>query len=131
MACITLTCHDLTSKCRREVLKGLDDHMGAPSRKVIGALPGLRVYLRRPALRVSMPSAPVTRQPLLEALLVDRDRLIRVLRIALAELNARRLTTPSMTGEPDIGEALRYWDEVFGWVKQQGGADVVLMSRRT
>jgi hypothetical protein len=70
-------------------------------------------------------------EPLIEALLVDRDRLIRVLRIALAELNDRRLRTPSMTGEPDIGEVLRYWDEVFGWIKQQHGHDVVVMTRRT
>jgi len=74
------------------------------------------------------PSRP---EPLIEALLVDRDRLIRVLRIALAELHARRLTTPTCTGENDIVEVLRYWDEVFGWVKQQGGTDVVLMNRRT
>jgi hypothetical protein len=69
-------------------------------------------------------------EPLIEALLVDRERLIRILRIGLAELNARRLATPQLTGEPDIREALRYWDEVFGWIKQQGGTEVVLMSRR-
>jgi hypothetical protein len=74
------------------------------------------------------PSCP---EPLIEALLVDRDRLVRMLRIALAELHSRRLTTPGCTGETDIVELLRYWDEVFDWVKQQGGADVVLMSRRT
>jgi len=74
------------------------------------------------------PSCP---EPLIEALLVDRDRLIRVLRIALAELNVRRLTTPQLTGEADIIELLRYWDEVFGWIKQQHGDDVVLMTRRT
>ncbi len=77
-----------------------------------------------------MPPAPATQQPLREALLLDRDRLIRMLRLALAELHARRLTTPSCTGETDIVEVLRYWDEVFDWVKQQGGADIVLMSRR-
>jgi len=70
-------------------------------------------------------------EPLIEALLIDRDRLIRMLRIALAELHARRLTTPTCTGESDIVEVLRYWDEVFDWVKQQGGMDVVLMNRRT
>jgi len=70
-------------------------------------------------------------EPLVEALVLDRDRLVRMLRIALAELHARRLATPKCTGETDILELLRYWDEVFDWVKQQGGADVVLMSRRT
>ena len=76
-----------------------------------------------------MPRA--TQQPLLEALLVDRDRLVRMLRVALAELHARRLTTPQCTGETDIVELLRYWDEVFGWIKQQGGTDIVMMSRQT
>ncbi|HXG97714.1 MAG TPA: hypothetical protein VNJ06_11470 [Gemmatimonadales bacterium] len=70
-------------------------------------------------------------EPLIEALLVDRERMIRMLRIALAELHARRLTTPWCTGEADVVEALRYWDEVFGWIKQQVGHDVVLMTRRT
>jgi hypothetical protein len=74
------------------------------------------------------PSCP---EPLIEALLVDRDRLVRMLRIALAELHARRLNTPKCTGETDIVELLRYWDEVFGWIKQQGGTEMVLMSRRT
>jgi len=57
--------------------------------------------------------------------------MIRMLRIALAELHARRLATPDCTGETDIIELLRYWDEVFDWIKQQGGADIVLLSRRT
>ncbi len=84
-----------------------------------------------PKLRVTMSTAPATPQPLLEALLVDRERLVRVLRIALAELHERRLTTPKCTGETDIVELLRYWDEVFGWIKQQCGTEMVLMSRRT
>ena len=73
---------------------------------------------------------PATQQPLLEALLVDRDRLVRMLRITLEELNIRRLTTPRCTAQTDIIEMLRYWEEVFGWIKQQGGTDIVLMSRR-
>ena len=81
-------------------------------------------------LRGSMPPAPATQQPLREALLIDRDRLVRMLRIALGELHSRRVTTPTFTGETDIVELLRYWDEVFGWIKQQGGEDLVLMSRR-
>jgi len=81
--------------------------------------------------RVPYYAGPTFPEPQIEALLVDRDRLIRVLRIALAELNARRLTTPHFTGERDIVEALRYWDEVFGWIKQQHGHDVVVMTRRS
>ena len=75
------------------------------------------------------PGPPPPQQPQLDALLVDRQRLIRVLRIAIAELHGRRLATPQGTGETEIIQALHYWDEVFDWVKQQRGADIVLMSR--
>ncbi len=54
-----------------------------------------------------------------------------MLRIALAELHSRRLTTPQCTGYADFPEVLRYWEEVFGWIKQQNAADIVLMRRRT
>ena len=80
--------------------------------------------------RIFYDAGPACPEPLIEALLVDRERMIRMLRIALAELHARRLTTPLLTGETDIVELLRYWDEVFGWIKQQSGTEVVLMSRR-
>ena len=80
--------------------------------------------------RVPYYAGPPPPQPQLEALLVDRDRMIRMLRIALAELHARRLTTPDCTGETDIIQLLRYWDDVFGWIKQQHGMDIVLMNRR-
>ena len=81
-------------------------------------------------MRSRITSVPPPNQPLLEALVVDRASLVRVLRITLAELHARRLTTPQCTGESDIIESLRYWDEVFDWIKQQGGSEVVLMTRR-
>jgi hypothetical protein len=68
--------------------------------------------------------------PPLEALVVDRDRLIRMLRIALKELHDRRLLTPHLTGESDVVELIRYWDTVFGWIKELQGREVVLMSRR-
>ena len=77
-----------------------------------------------------MPTVPATPPPLLDALLVDRDRLVRVLRITLEELNIRRVTTTQCTGEMDINEMLRYWEEVFGWIKHQGATEIVMMSRR-
>jgi len=81
--------------------------------------------------RIFYDAGPSCPEPLMEALLIDRERMIRVVRIALAELHARRLATPQFTGETDIVEVLRYWDEVFGWIKQHGGTDIVMMSRRT
>ena len=53
-----------------------------------------------------------------------------MLRIALGELHSRRLITPGFTGEPDITELIRYWDTVFGWIKEQEGHELILMSRR-
>jgi hypothetical protein len=52
-----------------------------------------------------------------------------MLRIALAELHARRLQTPLLTGESDIVQLIRYWDTVFGWIKEQHVADLVLLTR--
>jgi hypothetical protein len=79
----------------------------------------------RPAVPVGVP------QPLVEALLVDRERMIRVFRIALKELHDRRLLTPRCTGAEDIVELIRYWDTVFGWIKDLGGEELVMMSRRS
>jgi len=77
-----------------------------------------------------MSTAPTTPQLLLEPLLVDRDRLVRMMRLTLEELNIRRVTTPQCAGETDINEMLRYWEEVFGWIKHQGATEIVMMSRR-
>jgi hypothetical protein len=52
-----------------------------------------------------------------------------MLRIALAELHARRLQTPQFTGESDIVQLIRYWDTVFGWIKEQHREELVLMTR--
>jgi hypothetical protein len=67
--------------------------------------------------------------PAIEALLVDRQALIRLTRMALDELNNRRLLTPQLTGEQDIGHAIRYWDTVLDWIQQQRGAEVVFLDR--
>ena len=73
---------------------------------------------------------PPPQQPQLETLLVDRERMIRLMRIALEELHARRRSSAHLTDEADIVKLLRYWDEVFDWIKQQpGGTDIVLMRR--
>ena len=70
------------------------------------------------------------KQPV-EALVVDSARLIRVLQLALDELNNRRLNTPNFTGDPDIVGLIRYWDAVLGWVQGRHTADVVVTARRT
>jgi hypothetical protein len=74
-----------------------------------------------------MRSAPEA--PPIEALVVDREALIRLMRIALREMHDRRLFTPHLTGEADIVQAIRYWDLVLGWIAQQPAKDLVLMTR--
>lgn len=74
------------------------------------------------------PAAPA--EPLIEALVIDRERLIRLFRITLAELHDRRHGAPHFSAEGDIAEMLRYWETVFGWIKEQRGEEVVVMTRR-
>jgi hypothetical protein len=68
--------------------------------------------------------------PPIEALVVDREALIRFMRLALEEMHSRRRLTPQCTGERDIVQLITYWDNVFEWIKQQSGADLVLMTRQ-
>lgn len=75
-------------------------------------------------------ASPPPKQPPIEALLLDHERLVRLLRVGLEALHERRLTTPQFTGEADISELIRYWDDVFEWIKQQDGDELVLMKRR-
>jgi hypothetical protein len=76
-----------------------------------------------------MPAAP-PKPPLLEALVVDRDRMVRMLRIGLKELHDRRLQSPNLTGDSNVVELIQYWDNVFEWIKQLPEGEVVVMSRR-
>lgn len=75
-----------------------------------------------------MRSAPEA--PPIEALVVDREALIRMMRIVLEEMHNRRVTTPHFNGDGDLMQLLRYWETVFGWIKEQGHEDFVLMTRR-
>jgi hypothetical protein len=56
--------------------------------------------------------------------------MVRMLRIGLKELHDRRLQTPSLTGDSNVVELIRYWDNVFEWIKQRPDREVVVMSPR-
>ena len=64
-----------------------------------------------------------------EALILDRVRLIRILQRSLAELHEHRRLTTGTLAEPDTTQLIKYWDAVLGWVKDQQGSDLVFMSR--
>lgn len=67
--------------------------------------------------------------PPIEALVLDRDALIRLMRIALHEMHNRRLFTPQLTGEADIVQVIRYWDLVLDWIARHHAEDLLLMTR--
>jgi hypothetical protein len=65
-----------------------------------------------------------------EALILDRVGLIRILQRSLMELHEHRRLTTGTPAEPDTVQLIKYWDAVLGWVKTQYDRDLVLMSRR-
>lgn len=65
-----------------------------------------------------------------EALILDRVGLIRILQGSLMELHEHRRLTTGTPAEPDTVQLIKYWDAVLGWVQAQHGSDVVFMNRR-
>ena len=65
-----------------------------------------------------------------EALILDRVGLIRILQRSLMELHEHRRLTTGTPAELDTVHLIKYWDAVLGWVKSQYGSDVVFMDRR-
>jgi hypothetical protein len=68
------------------------------------------------------------RRPI-EALVIDRERLLRVLRNALFELHTERQRLEGTPDHPDVVRRIRYLDAILGWVKEQPG-ELVLIGRR-
>jgi hypothetical protein len=65
-----------------------------------------------------------------EALVVERRGLIQILRRTCAELHERRQRVAGTTAEPDLVRQIKYWEDVLLWVKDQGGSELIVMSRR-
>jgi hypothetical protein len=64
-----------------------------------------------------------------EALVVGRQGLIQILRRACAELHEQRQRVGSTPTEADAVRQIKYWEGVLCWVKDQGGSDLIVMSR--
>lgn len=71
-----------------------------------------------------------TPSPPVEALVVERRGLIQILRRTCAELHERRQRVAGTTAEPDLVRQIKYWEDVLLWVKDQGGSELIVMSRR-
>ena len=65
-----------------------------------------------------------------EAMVVDRLGLIELLRRSLTELHDHRRRIAGTPAEPETVQRIRYLDDILGWLKEQQGPDIMLMSRR-
>lgn len=70
------------------------------------------------------PSAPA------EALLVQREGLIKVLERECAELHARRQRVTGTLFEAEMVQRTQYWADVLSWIKSQYADDVIVMRRK-
>lgn len=68
--------------------------------------------------------------PPAEALVLDSNRLIRVLQRSLMELHELRRQTAGTPDGKNTVQLIRYWDAVLGWVQSRHGGDVILMNRK-
>lgn len=66
--------------------------------------------------------------PASEALVLQRQSLVRLLKAVLSHLHDHRRDVPAAQAAEHF-EVIRYWEAVLGWVKQQNGDDVILMNR--
>jgi hypothetical protein len=56
--------------------------------------------------------------------------LIQILRRACAELHEQRQRVAGTPGQADAVQQIKYWEDVLLWVKDQGGSELVVMSRK-
>ena len=71
-------------------------------------------------------SEGVKSQAPVEALLLDRAELVKLLKRSLFELHGQRFQNAGTAAEADRARRIRYWEEVLGWVKSTQGQDVIL-----
>lgn len=64
-----------------------------------------------------------------EGLLLDRDRLVRMLRNELYDLHNERRRQEGTSGHAEIVQRIRYFDAILGWIQGQP-AELVLIGRR-
>ena len=72
----------------------------------------------------------MTSKPLLEALVVDRESLRRVVKSWCAQLHETRnvIGTETPIAKENLVK-IRYWEEVLDWIKYAPGRDLVLITR--
>ena len=83
-------------------------------------------HASRPFRDVDPVSEGVKSQAPVEALLLDREELVKLLKRSLFELHGQRFQNVGAAAEADRAHGIRYWEEVLGWVKGMQGQDVIL-----
>jgi hypothetical protein len=67
--------------------------------------------------------------PPIEALLVRRPWLIRLLKAALTELHEHYREIAATSIATEELQTIRYWEDILLWVKDRAGADLILVER--
>ncbi len=84
----------------------------------------------RALLEIEALLGSTTTSPPVEALVVERRGLVQILRRTCAELHEQRQRVAGTPGEAEAARQIKYWEDVLSWVKDQGGSDLIVMSRR-
>ncbi len=84
----------------------------------------------RALLEIEALLGSTTPSPAVEALVVERRGLVQILRRACADLHDQRQRVAGTPAEADPVRQIKYWEDVLSWVKNQGGSDLIVMSRR-
>ena len=84
----------------------------------------------RALLEIEALLGSTTTSPPVEALVVERRGLTQILRRTCAELHEQRQRVAGTPGEAEAARQIKYWEDVLSWVKDQGGSDLIVMSRR-
>ena len=66
-----------------------------------------------------------------EALVVERWGLLRILKDHLSDLHRQHYDLRGTPGEADLARRIGYWAEVLDWVKQRDGVELILLSAVT
>jgi len=85
----------------------------------------------RALLEIEALLGSTTPSPPVEALVVERRGLVQILRRTCAELHEQRQRVTGTPAEADAVRQIKYWEDVLLWVKDQGGSELIVMSRKT
>src|SRR5439155_25405209 len=84
----------------------------------------------RALLEIEALLGSTTPSPPVEALVVERRGVTQILRRTCAELHGHRQRVAGAPAEADAVRKIKYWEDVLLWVKDEGGSELSVMSRK-